>query len=197
MQPTGGLLRSCRNAGVPSAGGRSSTLAVTMTRETEQLLATANHYLAEARRVLAKHPTLGSSTIGEITRRHTGQSLSPSEVVLAHFGSAAVRLATVCEIAGYRPTENYRRKFYATSGKRQPGWSGHKIRADIRATHTSIFICSCATMSHMKSRRSRTTRRSPLTALRYSRRSPLTPAAKHSTPSPRGSRVDGERLTTE
>ena len=104
-----------------------------MTRETEQLLATANHYLAEARRVLAKHPTLASSTIGEITRRHTGQSLSPSEVVLAHFGSAAVRLATVCEIAGYRPTENYRRKFYATSGKRQPGWSGHKIRADIRA----------------------------------------------------------------
>src|SRR4029450_5202216 len=103
-----------------------------MTRETEQLLATANHYLAEARRLLARHPTLASSTIGEISRRHTGKSLSPSETVLAHFGSAAVRLATVCEIASYQPTENYRRKFYEASGKRKPGWSGHKIRSEVR-----------------------------------------------------------------
>ena len=104
-----------------------------MIRETEQLLATANHYLAEATRLLAKNPNLASSTIGEITRRHKGGSLSPGEVVMAHFGSAAVRLATVCEVARYRPTENYRRKFYEPSGKRKAGWSGHKIRADITA----------------------------------------------------------------
>ena len=102
-----------------------------MARETEQLLATANHYLAEAKRLLAENAHLAASTIGQITRSHRRRSLSPGEVVLAHFGSAAVRLATVCEIARYRPTENYRRKFYESSGKRKLGWPRHKIRADM------------------------------------------------------------------
>jgi len=104
-----------------------------MTRETQQLLAVANHYLAEARRILAQKPELASVTIGEITRRHRGQSLSPGEMVLAHFGSAAVRLATICEIARYRPTENYRDKFYQRSGDRKSGSSSSKIRAEIAA----------------------------------------------------------------
>jgi len=104
-----------------------------MTRETDQLLAVANHYLAEARRILAKKPDLVSVTIGEITRRHRTRSLSPAEMVLAHLASAAVRLGTVCEIARYRPTENYRAKFYECSGKRKHGWSASKIRDDIVA----------------------------------------------------------------
>ena len=44
-------------------------LAATMTRETEQLLAVANHYLAEARGGLATKPQLTFVTIGEITRK--------------------------------------------------------------------------------------------------------------------------------
>ncbi len=120
-----------------------------MARETEQLLATANHYLAEARRLLVKNPNLGSLTIGEITRRHKGGSLSPGEVVLAHFGSAAVRLATVCEIARYRPTENYRRKFYEPSGKRKPGWSSHKVRTEITANpHEHLHLLLRDNVAH-------------------------------------------------
>ena len=104
-----------------------------MTRETEQLLAVANHYLAEGRRLLKSNPKIASMTIGEITRMHRTQSLSPAEMVLAHFGSAAVRLATICEIAGYRPTENYRDKFYERSGDRKIGLLSSKIRAEIAA----------------------------------------------------------------
>lgn len=104
-----------------------------MTRETDQLLKVANYYLAEARRVLAKNRALASDTIGEITRRYTTRALSPGEIVLAHFASAAVRLATICEIAGYRPTENYRHKFYEPSGKRKSGCSRSKIRTHIGA----------------------------------------------------------------
>ena len=55
------------------------------------------------------------------------------ERVFAHFGSAAVRLATICEIAGYRPTENYRDKYYERSGDRKSGWSLSKIRTEIAA----------------------------------------------------------------
>lgn len=102
-----------------------------MTREDEQLLAVANHYLAEAKRVLKIKPELASVTIGEITRSHRTRSLSPGEMVLAHFASAAVRLATICEIARYRPTENYRDKYYERSGDRKRGWSLSKVRADI------------------------------------------------------------------
>lgn len=124
-------------------------LAVTMTRQTEQLLATANHYLAEAKRVLAKDPNLATSAIGEITRRHKRGTLSPSEVVLAHFGSAAVRLATVCEIAGYQPTENYRRKFYETSGKRKAGWSRQRIAANITANpHEHLHLLLRDNVAH-------------------------------------------------
>ncbi|MEO7818567.1 MAG: hypothetical protein ABIS18_05410 [Actinomycetota bacterium] len=104
-----------------------------MTRETDQLLAVANHYLAEAKRVLKTKPELASMTIGEITRSHRTRSLSPGEMVLAHFASAAVRLATICEIARYRQTENYRDKFYQRSGDRKSSWSSSKIRADIAA----------------------------------------------------------------
>jgi len=104
-----------------------------MARETDQLLAVANRYLAEARRMVARTPDLASMTIGDITRRHRTGSLSPGEVTLAHLASAAIRLATICEIARYRPTENYRRRFYEPSGKRQSGWTGSRIKADAAA----------------------------------------------------------------
>lgn len=104
-----------------------------MTRETEQLLAVANHYLAEGRELLKSNPKIAALTIGEITRMHRTQSLSPAEMVLAHFGSAAVRLATICEIAGYRLTANYRDKFYERSGDRKSGWLPSNIRAEIAA----------------------------------------------------------------
>ncbi|MFZ5876930.1 MAG: hypothetical protein ACOYXU_11055 [Nitrospirota bacterium] len=120
-----------------------------MTREIEQLATTANHYLAEARRLLANRPDLGSLTIGEVTRRHKRGSLSPAEVVLAHFGSAAVRLATMCEIADYRPTENYRRKFYKPSGERKAGWSDHSIKTDITATlHEHLHVLLRDNIAH-------------------------------------------------
>jgi hypothetical protein len=102
-----------------------------MARETEQLLAVANYYMAEAKRVLKGDPGLMSMTIGQITRSHRTQSLSPGEIVLAHFASAAVRLATICEIVGYRPTINYRCKYYDRSGNRKRGWSSSKIKRDI------------------------------------------------------------------
>lgn len=102
-------------------------------RETEQLLAVANHYLAEASKILKRDPCLRSMTIGDMTRRHRTRSLSFGEMVLAHFGSAAVRLATICEIAKYRPTENYRNKFYHGSGSRKSSWPASKIKAEIMA----------------------------------------------------------------
>lgn len=114
-----------------------------MPRELEQLLATANYYLAESRRVLAKNPKVAALTIGEVTRRHKGRSLSPGEIALAHLGSAAIRLATVCEIAHYRPTKNYRREFYESSGQRKAGRSRHKVMADIIASpqeHLHILL---------------------------------------------------------
>ncbi len=104
-----------------------------MTRETEQLLAVANYYLAEARQVLKTNPKLASMTIGEITRSHRTRSLSPAEILLAHLASAAIRLSTICEITDYRLTENYRKKFYKESGNRKNGLSLSKIRADISA----------------------------------------------------------------
>jgi hypothetical protein len=120
-----------------------------MARETKQLLATANHYLAEARRLLAKDAHLGSSTIGQIARSHRSGSLSPGEILLAHLGSAAVRLATVCEIARYSPTENYRRKFYEPSGKRKPGWPSHKIRAEMMANpHEHLHLLMRDNVAH-------------------------------------------------
>jgi len=98
-------------------------------REIEQLLAVANHYLAQASEIVDANVGLGLMTIGEATRRHRPQSLSSGELALAHLGSAAVRLATLCEIGGYRRTENYRQKFYDRSGHRKSGWSASKIRA--------------------------------------------------------------------
>ncbi len=104
-----------------------------MSREIEQLLAVANLYLAETRRILVTKPDLASVTIGEITRGHRTRSLSPGEMALAHLGSAAVRLATICEIARYRITANYRAQFYERSGNRKSGWSSSKITATIAA----------------------------------------------------------------
>ena len=104
-----------------------------MGRENHQLLAAASHYLKEARSLLSGNPNLGSKTIGEITRRHKmGPSLSPGERALAPLGSAAVRLATACEIRRYRPTENYR-EFYERSGERKSDWPWPRIRAAIVA----------------------------------------------------------------
>jgi hypothetical protein len=173
----------------------TAALAVTMTRETEQLLATANHYLAEAMGVLAGNPNLATSAIGEITRRHKRGTLSPSEVVLAQFGFAAVRLAAVCEIAGYQPRRTTGASSTKRPASRSPAGLARKSRLTSRQTHTSTFICCCATMLHMKSRGSRTTRTSPLTGSRYSRRRPSILAARRSTPLPGDSRVYGERLT--
>lgn len=102
-----------------------------MTRETEQLLAVANHYLAKARKVLKDNPQLASMTIGEITRNHRTRQLSHAEILLAHLASAAIRLSTICEIADYRLTENYRKKFYEKSGNRKNGYSLSKIKSDI------------------------------------------------------------------
>ena len=99
--------------------------------------------------MVADNANLASLTISEIARRHRSGSLSPSEVVLAHFGSAAVRLATICEITGYRLMENYRRKFYETSGKRKPGWSRRKIRADITANpHEHLHLLLRDNVAH-------------------------------------------------
>lgn len=104
-----------------------------MARETEQLLAVANHYLAEAKQVLKTDPKLASMTIGEITRNHRTRSLSPAEILLAHLASAAIRLSTICEITNYSLTENYRKKFYEKSGNRRNGWPLSKIKAHILA----------------------------------------------------------------
>jgi hypothetical protein len=102
--------------------------------ETDQLLAAANHYLAEAKNVLRSHSGLADSTIGDVTARHrAGPSLSPGELALAHLASAAVRLATCCEIHGYQPTQHYRVKFYERSGERKNGWLKRQI---IRALST-------------------------------------------------------------
>jgi hypothetical protein len=104
-----------------------------MARETEQLLAVANHYLAEAKQVLKTDPKLASMTIGEITRNHRTRSLSPAEILLAHLASAAIRLSTICEITNYGLTENYRKKFYEKSGNRKNSWPLSKIKAHISA----------------------------------------------------------------
>jgi hypothetical protein len=120
-----------------------------MGRESDQLFAAANHYLAEARALLSGNRSLAPVTIGEITRRHrTGPSLSPGELVLAHLGSAAARLATLCEIRHYRLTENYR-KFYEKSGERKSNWSWTQIRAEIVASpHEHLHLLLRDNVAH-------------------------------------------------
>jgi hypothetical protein len=103
----------------------------TMPREIHQLLRTARYYIAQAKSVLSKHQQLESMTIGEITKAHSRGGLSPGEMVLAHYGSAAVRLATICEIQEYKPTKNYRERFYERSGKRKTAWTSRKISGEI------------------------------------------------------------------
>lgn len=102
-----------------------------MPREIQQLLKTARYYIAQANSVLSKHQQLESVTIGKITKAHSRRGLSPGEMVLAHYGSAAVRLATICEIQGYRPTQNYRKLFYEGSGKRKTAWTRARISGEI------------------------------------------------------------------
>jgi hypothetical protein len=102
-----------------------------MTRETDQLLKAANYYLAEAGCIISSRPRLEAKTIGYITRSHNTRGFSDGEIALAHLASAAVRLATICEINCYRPTENYRTKFYERSGKRKSNWPSIKIRRDV------------------------------------------------------------------
>jgi hypothetical protein len=102
-----------------------------MPREIQQLLKTARYYIAQANSVLSKHQQLESMTIGKITKAHSRRGLSPGEMVLAHYGSAAVRLATICEIQGYKPTQNYRKLFYEESGKRKTAWTRERISGEI------------------------------------------------------------------
>jgi hypothetical protein len=97
-------------------------------RETEQLFAAARHYLAQADEILKRREDLASRTIGDMGRGHMSRSLSHGEMALAHLGSAAVRLATICEIAGYRLTPNYRTNFYNRDGSRKASWSARQIR---------------------------------------------------------------------
>lgn len=104
----------------------------TMSREIHQLLRTARYYFAQAEKVLSKHQQLESMTIGEITKAHSRRGLSSGEMVLAHYGSASVRLGTICEIQGYKPTKNYRERFYERSGKRRTGWTSQKISGEIQ-----------------------------------------------------------------
>lgn len=106
-------------------------MAGTMPREIHQLLRTARYYIAQAESVLSKHQQLESMTIGEITKAHSRRGLSPGEMVLAHYGSASVRLATICEIQGYKPTQNYRKRFYERSGERRTVWTTRKISGEI------------------------------------------------------------------
>lgn len=103
----------------------------TMPREIHQLLRTVRYYIAQAKSVLSKHQQLESMTVGEITKAHSRGGLSPGEIVLAHYGSAAVRLATIFEIQEYKPTKNYRERFYERSGKRKTAWTSRKISGEI------------------------------------------------------------------
>jgi hypothetical protein len=73
-------------------------MADVMPREIDQLLRTARYYIAQAESMLSKYQQLEIMTIGEITKAHSRRGLSPGEMVLAHYGSASVRLATICEI---------------------------------------------------------------------------------------------------
>ena len=102
-------------------------------REIEQLLAVAKHYIAEASKIVEANPGLRSMTIGQVSSHHRAQSLSPAGLALAHYGSAAVRMVTLCEIAKSQPNDNYRKRFYDRSGNRKAGWSLSRIKANIAA----------------------------------------------------------------
>lgn len=102
-----------------------------MPREIHQLLRTARYYIAQAESMLSKYQQLEIMTIGEITKAHSRRGLSSGEMVLAHYGSASVRLATICEIQRYKPTQNYRERLYERSGKRRTAWTSRKISGEI------------------------------------------------------------------
>lgn len=102
-------------------------------RESEQLLAVADEYIKQTRALLQGDPRIAPMTIGEVTRLHRTKSLTAAEKALAHLASAAVRLATLCEIDGYRHSQNYRSSFYEPSGNRKAGWSLSRIKARIRS----------------------------------------------------------------
>jgi hypothetical protein len=139
----------------------------TMPREIHQLLRTVRYYIAQAKSVLSKHQQLESMTVGEITKAHRRGGLSPGEIVLAHYGSAAVRLATIFEIQEYKPMKNYRERFYERSGKRKTAWTSRKISGEITIAYKSISTYYCAIMSLMRSLALRTIGTLPPTDLRY------------------------------
>lgn len=124
-------------------------LAVKMMREVDQLLKVANYYFGQAESVLSKHQQLESKTIGQITKRYCSRGLSSGEIILAHFASAAVRLATICEIKGDQQTKNYRKMFYEKSGKRRTNWPRQKILGEITSNlHEHIHLLLRDNISH-------------------------------------------------
>ncbi len=101
-----------------------------VSRELDQLLLVARHYLSQARRASRRQPAILDKTLREVTDNHTCDQLRPAEFVLAHLASCAIRLATVCEKEKARFPAPYRSAFYH-KGQRKGGMSKKQITEQI------------------------------------------------------------------
>ena len=101
-----------------------------VSRELDQLFLVARYYLSQARRRSRGQPTILDTTLREVTDNHSRAQLRPSELVLAHLASCAIRLATVCERGKTRFPAPYRKAFYK-NGSRKGSMSKSQITARI------------------------------------------------------------------
>jgi hypothetical protein len=99
-------------------------------RELDQLFLVASRYLSQAKRISRSHPAVLTRTIREVTDKHVLGQLGPDELLLAHLGSCAIRLSTICEKEKAKFPPPYRNAFY-NRGSRKPGQSQSWITAQI------------------------------------------------------------------
>jgi hypothetical protein len=98
-------------------------------REIEQLLLVAMHYLSLAKRISRTDPAILECTVDQLASHHVDGKLQKAELILAHLASSGIRLATVCEKKPFAMP--YRTAFYK-KGKRK----GSMLKADVVAQLT-------------------------------------------------------------
>lgn len=99
-------------------------------RELDQLLLVASHYLSQAKRRSRSNPAILNRTLRQVTDNHAIGKLGPDELLLGHLASCAIRLSTVCEKEKAKFPTPYRKAFY--NGRcRKVGMSKNQITAQI------------------------------------------------------------------
>lgn len=117
-------------------------------RELEQLLLVATHYLALARRASRTDPAILRDTVDQVVSSHVSGKLCRAELLLAHLASAAIRLATICEKEKTKFPAPYRTALYK-SGARKGAMQKHAILTQItKRLHEHIHFLLRDAVAH-------------------------------------------------